>query len=189
MDDESKRKIGLQYKADGEFWMSFFTDFFREFEEVSICTMGPDFDLDGQVDQALTLTLQGSWIPNVNAGGCRNDMALFATNPKYKITIGQEINQVIIGLAQKKVPGIKLHQIGFTIYESNHQEFYDVDFFRSNKAFGTSGSYINYREIFGRYSMPRGTYIVIPATFAPNTSADFLLRVYSQEKITLEPIT
>ena len=30
--------------------MDFFTDFFREFEEVSICTMGPDFDLDGEVD-------------------------------------------------------------------------------------------------------------------------------------------
>ena len=169
--------------------MDFFTDFFREFEEVSICTMGPDFDLDGEVDDALsTLTLQGSWIPNVNAGGCRNNLALFATNPKFKITIGQEINQVIIGLAQKKVPGDKLHQIGFTIYECQEESFLDEEFFRSNKAFGTSGSYINYREIFGRYSMPKGNYIVIPATFSPDTSADFLIRVYSQEKITLEPI-
>ena len=95
VDDESKRKIGLQYKADGEFWMDFFTDFFREFEEVSICTMGPDFDLDGQVDNALsTLTIHGSWIPGINAGGCRNNLASFANNPKYKITIDQEINQV-----------------------------------------------------------------------------------------------
>ena len=177
--------------------MDFFTDFFREFEEVSICTMGPDFDLDGEVDDALsTLTLKGSWIPNVNAGGCRNNLALFATNPKFKITIGQESNQVIIGLAQKKVPGDKLHQIGFTIYENNNKNndetndetILDEDFFRTNKAFGTSGSYINYREIFGRYLMPKGNYVVIPATFSPETSADFLLRVYSQEKITLEPI-
>ena len=39
----------MRYKADGEFWMDFFKDFVHEFEEVSICTMGPDFDQDGQV--------------------------------------------------------------------------------------------------------------------------------------------
>ena len=52
VDDETKRKIGLRYKADGEFWMDYFKDFVHEFEEVSICTMGPDFDHDGQVDNA-----------------------------------------------------------------------------------------------------------------------------------------
>ena len=36
----------------GEFWMEFFTDFCREFEEVSICTLGPDFNHDGAVDEA-----------------------------------------------------------------------------------------------------------------------------------------
>ena len=40
IDDETRHKIGLQNKADGEFWMDFFTDFVKEFEEVSICTMG-----------------------------------------------------------------------------------------------------------------------------------------------------
>ena len=32
--------------------MDYFKDFVHEFEEVSICTMGPDFDHDGQVDNA-----------------------------------------------------------------------------------------------------------------------------------------
>ena len=36
VDDETKRKIGLRYKADGEFWMDYFKDFVHEFEEVSI---------------------------------------------------------------------------------------------------------------------------------------------------------
>ena len=85
----------MRYKADGEFWMDYFKDFVHEFEEVSICTMGPDFDHDGQVDNAqCTITLHGSWIANVNAGGCRNNFELFATNPKYKLSVMHETNQV-----------------------------------------------------------------------------------------------
>ena len=99
VDDETKRKIGLRYKADGEFWMDYFKDFVHEFEEVSICTMGPDFDHDGQVDNAqCTMTIHGAWIANVNAGGCRNNFELFATNPKIKLTVMHETNQVRIFL-------------------------------------------------------------------------------------------
>ena len=95
VDEETRHKIGLRYKADGEFWMDYFKDFVHEFEEVSICTMGPDFDHDGQVDNAqCTITLHGSWIANVNAGGCRNNFELFATNPKYKLSVMHETNQV-----------------------------------------------------------------------------------------------
>ena len=100
----------------------------------------------------------------------------------------QYLFQVIIGLAQKKIPGFKLHQIGFTIYQTENEIEFDETFFRSNKAFATSGSYINYREIFGRYSMPQGIYILIPATFSPDTSADFLLRIFSQDRITIEKL-
>ena len=45
-----KRAMGQNKLDDGEFWMEFFTDFCREFEEVSICTLGPDFNHDGIVD-------------------------------------------------------------------------------------------------------------------------------------------
>ena len=37
-------------RFDGEFWMSF-QDFYKEFEEVSLCMMGPDFDQDGIKDR------------------------------------------------------------------------------------------------------------------------------------------
>ena len=45
-----KRAMGQNRLDDGEFWMEFFSDFCREFEEVSICTLGPDFNHDGIVD-------------------------------------------------------------------------------------------------------------------------------------------
>ena len=81
--------------------MDYFKDFVHEFEEVSICTMGPDFDHDGQVDNAqCTMTIHGAWIANLNAGGCRNNFELFATNPKIKLTVMHETNQVRIFLIQ-----------------------------------------------------------------------------------------
>ena len=98
------------------------------------------------------------------------------------------IFQVIISLAQRKIPLEKLHQIGFTIYETDLTGDYSADYFQSTQAIGTSGSYINYREVFGRFTLMKGSYVVIPATFLPNIEAEFLLRIFSQEKIKLEEI-
>ena len=95
---------------------------------------------------------------------------------------------MIISLAQRKIPLEKLHQIGFTIYKEIETCDYSADYFKSTEAIGTSGSYINYREVFGRFSLTKGAYIIIPATFLPNTEAEFLLRIFSQEKINLEEI-
>ena len=52
MAESVKRSMGQNRLDDGEFWMEFFTDFCREFEEVSICTLGPDFNHDGIVDSS-----------------------------------------------------------------------------------------------------------------------------------------
>ena len=95
---------------------------------------------------------------------------------------------MIISLAQRKIPLEKLHQIGFTIYKEIETGDYSADYFKSTQALGTSGSYINYREVFGRFSLTKGAYVIIPATFLPNTEAEFLLRIFSQEKINLEEI-
>ena len=50
LDEDFKRKISFTSKADGEFWMGF-KDFCRQFQEITICTLGPDFDGDGSGDQ------------------------------------------------------------------------------------------------------------------------------------------
>ena len=50
VDKETKELMGMEMKDDGEFWMNF-RDFCRQFQEVTICTTGPDFDGDGVSDQ------------------------------------------------------------------------------------------------------------------------------------------
>ena len=56
--------------------MEFFTDFCREFEEVSICTLGPDFNHDGVVEAAEAVKVTfGEWLPGtdrISQGYCIN---------------------------------------------------------------------------------------------------------------------
>ena len=49
--EEVRGTLGLKQELDGEFWMSF-QDFCKFFTRVYICTLGPDFDRDGVVDNS-----------------------------------------------------------------------------------------------------------------------------------------
>ncbi|MCL4130364.1 UNVERIFIED_CONTAM: hypothetical protein GTU68_000654 [Idotea baltica] len=48
---DMRRKLLTNNQKDGEFWMCF-DDFYKEYEEISMCSIGPDFDNDGIVDKA-----------------------------------------------------------------------------------------------------------------------------------------
>ena len=52
-------------------------------------------------------------------------------------------------------------------------------YFAYNYDVGTSGPYINYREVFARFELNPGTYVIIPATFEPNCPGKFMIRVYN----------
>ena len=45
---------------------------------------------------------------------------------------------------------------------------------------GTSGSYINSREITKRFRVEPGNYLVIPSTFEPDHSCEFMLRLFTE---------
>ena len=51
VDEKTKKAMGLEKSDDGEFWMPF-KDFCHQFQELTICTTGPDFDGDGISDKA-----------------------------------------------------------------------------------------------------------------------------------------
>ena len=216
--------MGFHSRYDGEFWMEFFTDFVAQFEEVSICTLGPDFDHNGSVDEAKSVKVTfGEWVPGLSAGGCRNNLALFATNPQFLLTIldgdlangnavtngdsveadseddGEEDrnhnvrkSQVIISLAQEhrrsqRDRKVKLLQIGFCLYRAGERmERLTEQHFMYNYDEGTSGPYINYREVFARFELPQGSYVIIPATFEPEASSRFMIRVYSGSRFSLK---
>ncbi|GFV81213.1 calpain-A [Trichonephila clavipes] len=53
---------------------------------------------------------------------------------------------------------------------------------------GNSGPYVNYREVFGRFQMNPGHYIIVPATYEPDSPGSFYMRVYSDTQISLREL-
>lgn len=58
----------------------------------------------------------------------------------------------------------------------------DTNFFKYNASTARSPTFINLREISSRFSLPPGTYCIVPSTFDPNDQGEFLLRVFSEHE-------
>jgi hypothetical protein len=48
---------------------------------------------------------------------------------------------------------------------------------------GTSGSYINSRDVTKRFRVVPGNYLIIPSTYDENKEGEFMLRIFTQELI------
>ncbi|XP_077992881.1 calpain-A-like [Glandiceps talaboti] len=204
--DDMKMFIGYTNKDDGEFWMTY-DDFCQHFNEVTVCTVGPDFDGNGIADIAedgeqsyVLKTLRGSWVAGHTAGGSRNDLQSFIKNPQFVFTLTEadswdpeedDIEEkgkcsVVIALMQeyrrknRQLP-TKYHQIGFTIYKTDDpNERLPVEHFMYNYPDGKSGVYINYREVNKRFLLDPGSYVLIPSTYAKDSEASFLIRIFAE---------
>jgi hypothetical protein len=49
---------------------------------------------------------------------------------------------------------------------------------------GDSGEYLNEREVVMRFRVPPGNYVVIPSTFDEDKNCKFMLRIFTESKIT-----
>ena len=49
---------------------------------------------------------------------------------------------------------------------------------------GTSGSYINSREITKHFRVEPGNYLVIPSTYDEDRSSEFMLRIFTEKGTT-----
>ncbi|XP_074642195.1 calpain-B-like [Tubulanus polymorphus] len=209
VDDDTKNRMNFNRKPDGEFWMSY-KDFCKHFTEVTICTIGPDYDGDGVSDKAgCVLMTNGKWVSEESAGGSRNDLQKFATNPQFLISLEEpddfDVDEddpdtegkcsIVICLMQLpkfqrgKSPARSLLQIGFVLYRTKKPDSrLPGKHFRYNYDSGKSGVYINYREVSARFELEPGHYVLIPSTFNPNDSAMFRIRAFSEKKFTMKSL-
>ncbi|KAG8195246.1 hypothetical protein JTE90_028397 [Oedothorax gibbosus] len=206
VDLQTKHSLEWRRRDDGEFWMEY-RDFCREFEEVTICTLGPDFDGDGVAEEAgMVKAIRGKWEVPKTSGGSRNNLELFARNPQYLLSVYEHTEKksrpqepfrkdsvdnggayccAVIALMQvrrrcMKHPGRKMMQIGFVVYRTEDpKRRMSVEDFVTNEEEGNSGPYINYREVFARFELAPGHYVIIPATFEPHRQGSFMIRVYA----------
>ncbi|XP_042333365.1 calpain-9 isoform X2 [Sceloporus undulatus] len=170
-----------------------FEDFQTHFDKVEICNLTPDA-LEDNVTHKWEVTVhQGSWVRGATAGGCRNFIETFWTNPQVKLQLtekddGKDGCTFLAALMQKdrrklKKLGAEMLTIGYAIYESPEKdEQLTKDFFRYHASKARSKTYINLREVSDRFTLPPGDYIIVPTTFEPHQEADFCLRIFSEKK-------
>ncbi len=87
---EEKDRLGLTFDEDGEFFMSL-RDFMANFDMLELCNLEPD-SLDEEEVSAGKLqwnehVFTGSWLAGLSAGGCRNHIATFASNPQFRVVL------------------------------------------------------------------------------------------------------
>ncbi|XP_009280046.1 PREDICTED: calpain-9 isoform X2 [Aptenodytes forsteri] len=176
-----------------------FEDFKVHFDKVEICNLTPDALEDSTAHKWEVTIHQGSWVRGSTAGGCRNFLETFWTNPQIKLHLtekddGQDDCTFIAALMQNdrrklKKLGAEMLTIGYSIYESSGRDGHlGKDFFRYHPSKARSKTYINLREVSNRFKLPPGDYVLIPTTFEPHQEADFCLRIFSEKKAITEDL-
>jgi len=191
--DEEKENLGINFEDDGEFWMSL-RDFCKYFDQLELTNLTPDALDSNNPFKWEVSSFSGSWA-GPTAGGCRNSINTFGDNPQFMIALedpddgdGDDKCTVIINLMQRgrralRDEGLDLLSIGFAVYalRGDVGDRLDTDFFRYNASCARSKSFINLREVSGRFKLPPGAYAIIPSTFAPGEEGDFILRVFTEK--------
>ncbi|XP_071946460.1 calpain-1 catalytic subunit-like [Antedon mediterranea] len=202
---DDKKALDLQDKDDGEFWISF-QDFCNEFTRVIVCRLAEN-KLDTDISTLHSAFIHGSWVKGVTAGGSRNNIDSFMMNKQYILTVTEADDwnseedtsakwgrcSVIISLLQeyrssKKDYMAKKDNIGFVLYKSTEEngKRLSKDDILYTQDIGTSGSYINRREVNHQFDLDPGDYIIIPSTFHPGEVSSFILRLFSEKHITIK---
>ena len=75
---------------------------------------------------------------------------------------------------------------GFVIYKlKNGQDTSNQlgeDFFKYTLSTARSKSFVNLREVTGRFLLPIGTYVIVPSTYDPGYEGLFLLRTFTEKE-------
>jgi len=180
-----KKKLGLEFESDGEFYMSYNRDFLKYFGEVEIVNLNPirmELNEDKKTRKFNLYEIYSRWQRGISAGGTNN----FEKNPQHNFTISNKRDKteecsVVITLTQKLERRKCEHSIGFRLYERTDQPEGILPARFVNNALNVtakSGPYINVREISKTLSLSEGSYCVVPSTFSSGEEGEYLIRIY-----------
>uniref|UniRef100_G1LRF4 Calpain-5 n=1 Tax=Ailuropoda melanoleuca TaxID=9646 RepID=G1LRF4_AILME len=180
-----REKMGVTVQDDGEFWMTF-EDVCRYFTDIIKCRLinTSYLSVHKTWEEA---RLRGAWTrhedPQKNrSGGCINHKDTFFQNPQYIFDVKKPEDEVLICIQQRPKQSTRRDgkgenlAIGFDIYKVEENRQYRMHSLQHRAA---SSIYINSRSVFLRTDQPEGRYVIIPTTFEPGHTGEFLLRVFT----------
>ncbi|XP_053313882.1 calpain-5 [Spea bombifrons] len=180
-----REKLGVTVQDDGEFWMTF-EDFCRYFTDVIMCrSINTSYlSIHKTWEEAV---LRSAWSRHEDplknrSGGCINNKGTYLQNPQFVFDVKKPEDEVLICLQQKtkrttrKDGKFENLAIGFDVHQVELNRKYRMHSLQPKVA---SSIYINSRSVFMRKDMKEGRYVIIPTTFEPHHTAEFLLRVFT----------
>ncbi|XP_055479374.1 calpain-5 isoform X2 [Psammomys obesus] len=180
-----REKMGVTVQDDGEFWMTF-EDMCQYFTDIIKCRLinTSYLSIHKTWEEA---RLRGAWTrhedPQQNrSGGCINHKDTFFQNPQYIFEVKKPEDEVLICIQQRPKRSTRREgkgenlAIGFDIYKVEENRQYRMHSLQQKAA---SSIYINSRSVFLRTEQPEGRYVIIPTTFEPGHTGEFLLRVFT----------
>ncbi|XP_047129851.1 calpain-5 isoform X1 [Hydra vulgaris] len=187
---QEREKYGLVNENSGEFWMSF-GDFCKYFTTVTVCIL-----VNTSVISFNKTYHEGSvkskW-EGKSAGGCITNKETFLNNPQFCFDMtSASKDEVFISLMQpdtrsKRVSGKGENlTIGIMLFKVEANRIY-----RLHQYYDQAGDshFSNAREIFVRFDLDPGRYVMIPSTFEPGIFGYFLLRVYTDQNNAFRQLT
>lgn len=180
-----REKLGVTIRDDGEFWMNF-DDFCTHFTDLVVCRVinTSYLSVHKTWEEAGS---HGQWTQHQDplrnrAGGCINYKDTFLQNPQFVFEVTKEEDDVLMCLQQKDLritqaenKGEKL-SMGFQIFMVELNREYRMHSLQQSVG---SSNYINSKCIFLRKALPMGRYVIIPTTFEPGVTGEFLLRLFT----------
>uniref|UniRef100_A0A672ND13 Si:ch211-202f3.3 n=1 Tax=Sinocyclocheilus grahami TaxID=75366 RepID=A0A672ND13_SINGR len=178
----------LLVNENGEFWMSM-KDFLRTFDNMDICCTCPDFLEGKSACHWISKYHHGSWVSGSTDGGCMNHEDTFCKNPQFWLRINeidkaceQGQNNVLVSLIQKPDKRhrrrVAHHGIGFYVFAMRSEGKFGSSFFYKRMPVVTSGPFQDARQVMKFFRLEPGEYLIIPSTYYPKKSAEFILSIF-----------
>ncbi|XP_071798927.1 calpain-5-like [Asterias amurensis] len=182
VNEGQRKKLGITFDDDGEFWMPF-DDFCSNFTNLVIC----------RTPNKSYLSLHRTWHETVmisawkvgqgranRAGGCINNRETFLLNPQFMISVDSDSDDILICLTQ---PDMRSQQkdnktMGFNVMKVEDNRKYRLHTPGQKVIYST---FINSRSVFEKCTLKRGRYVVLATTFEPGEESPLMMRVFSDE--------
>ncbi|XP_060834560.1 calpain-3-like [Rhopalosiphum padi] len=141
------------------------------------------------------LTINGSWIYGLNAGGSRNNLDMFETNPQYLLKFPTGIIEENLFVTIKIILKIKrIHKknplhVAFFLFKNDceQKETLGAEYFLCTEPEGSSGVFKSKQMISETFIVSTlRSYVIVPATFKPFQQGEFVIKVMVDRKIDSE---